>query len=268
MGTLWNRSGTIERFGADDLKAAGALAYFFQGGTTTALTVFSDAGESSAYTQPVEADANGRWPDVFIPYITSYDVRVTTAEGVQLTYTLEIPNPDPVDVTVVIPAENQVQTGMIHGELINTTKTGYVRLNGRTMGNGASGGTERANADTSSLFSYLWNNLTDAIAPVSGGRGASAAADFAANKTITLPSMQGRLFAGLDDMGNASHGGNLSGQTFVTGNDTTAGSELGANFTNLSSFTNNGTGGTAVIQSPQSFTNMPLSRLVTWFIKL
>jgi hypothetical protein len=64
--------------------------------------------------------------------------------------------------------------------------TGYVLANGSTIGSASSGAT-RANADTADLFALLWNNLSDALAPVNGGRGASASADFAANKTITLP---------------------------------------------------------------------------------
>src|SRR5215475_3643847 len=228
MGSLWNRSGLVERFGADDLRAAGALAYFFSGGTTTPLTVYQDGAQASAHTHPVVADSNGRWPDVFVPYITSYDVQVKTAEGVQITFTQLIPNPDPVELSVTIPAENQVQTGMIHAEFVNSTKSGYVRLNGRTMGNAASGGTERANADTSGLFVYLWNNMTDALAPVSGGRGASGAADYAANKTITLPDLRGAALTGLDDMGNSATGG-FTGLSFHTGNATTPGSFIGNN---------------------------------------
>jgi microcystin-dependent protein len=84
------------------------------------------------------------------------------------------------------------------------TKTAWVRLNGRTIGNAASGATERANADTSALFAFLWANNSNAVAPVSGGRGASAVADYAANKTIGLVDMRGRVPAGLDDMGNSA----------------------------------------------------------------
>lgn len=228
MGSLWNRSGIIERY-ADDLRAAGAKAYFYQGGTTSALTVFRDSGEAAAHANPVVADSVGRWPDVFVPYVVSYDVRVTTAEGVQLTFSQQIPNPDPVDLTVTIPAANQVQTGMIHGELINGTKSGYVRLNGRTIGSSASSATERANDDTQALFVYLYGALNDTIAPVSGGRTGNAAADFSpGNKTITLPNCQGASLRGLDDMG-ASAGGFFSGLTFGVGNSTTAGSRLGTN---------------------------------------
>lgn len=70
---------------------------------------------------------------------------------------------------------------------------GSVRLNGGTMGNGASGGTERANADTSNLFIFLYIN--DTALTVSGGRTApgttraNAITDFNLNKTITLPTV-------------------------------------------------------------------------------
>lgn len=68
---------------------------------------------------------------------------------------------------------------------------GAVRLNGGTMGNGASAGTERANADTVNLFIFLYVN--DTALTVSGGRTApgntraAAITDFNLNKTITLP---------------------------------------------------------------------------------
>jgi hypothetical protein len=232
MGSLWNRSGTIERYG-DDLRAAGAKVYFFQGGTTTPLTVFQDAGESAAHTHPVVADANGRWPDIFIPYTIAYDVRVTSSFDSQLTFTARVPNPNPVDTTVIVPAENQVQTGMIHAEFVNTTKPGYVRLNGLTIGNGASGASERANSDTLALFTYLWNNISSApVAP--GGRGSSASSDFNANKNITLPDLRGTILQGLDDMGNAGAGA-FSGLSFNFGGPTSVASSIGANSIVLSS---------------------------------
>ena len=85
-----------------------------------------------------------------------------------------------------------------------TSKAGWVFLDGGTVGNASSGGTTRANADTEDLFTLLWTNLADAEAPVSTGRGGSAAADFAANKTITPPDHRGRVIAGQDDMGGSS----------------------------------------------------------------
>jgi microcystin-dependent protein len=52
-----------------------------------------------------------------------------------------------------------------------------------------------AGATAQALFTLLWNNIANAYCPVSGGRGASAAADWAANKTIALPLMLGRAMA-------------------------------------------------------------------------
>ena len=258
MGSLWNRSGMVERY-ADDLRAAGAKAYFYAGGTTTQLTVFADSGEASAHPFPVVADANGRWPDVFVPYTVSFDVRVTSADNVQLTYTQRIPNPDPVDQTVVVDPLNTVQTGMIHAELVNTVKSGYVRLNGRTLGNGASSATERANADTAALFAHLWNNVADSIAPVSSGRGGSAAADYAANKTITLPDWRGAMPVGVDDMGNSA-AGNFGTLSFIVGTAITPGSYIGDNTRtlvtgNLPSHVHTGTTATTGSHSHTGTTN-------------
>jgi len=108
-----------------------------------------------------------------------------------------------------------------------------VRCNGRSIGSATSGATERANPDCEDLFLYLWNNIPDATAGVSGGRGASAGADWAANKTILIPSLRGVLPIGLATMGNAD-GGSFSGVPVVLGSATAAGSVLGANTHTLS----------------------------------
>lgn len=84
------------------------------------------------------------------------------------------------------------------------SKTGWVLLDGRTIGSAASGATNRANADTEDLFTVLWNQLADAQAAVSGGRGVSASADFAADKTLTLPDASGHARAGRDNMSGTS----------------------------------------------------------------
>jgi hypothetical protein len=102
-----------------------------------------------------------------------------------------------VDPTTIL------QTGWLQPIYGTGVVTGFVRANGRTIGSATSGATERANADTSALFSFLYQ---DPNLVVSGGRGASAAADFAANKTIALPDFRGRALAFLDDMGNSAAG--------------------------------------------------------------
>ncbi len=75
----------------------------------------------------------------------------------------------------------------------NTTQPGWVlyTLNA-TIGNAASLATY-ANANTQRLFEHYWNTYNDTECPVlPGGRGASASADYAANKTIALPNLDGQ----------------------------------------------------------------------------
>lgn len=76
-----------------------------------------------------------------------------------------------------------------------TADSGWVMADDGTIGDASSGATTRANADTLALFTLLWNNTLDADCAVSTGRGANAAADFAAHKTIALPKALGREIA-------------------------------------------------------------------------
>jgi microcystin-dependent protein len=86
-------------------------------------------------------------------------------------------------------------TGDVKLSIKTTADTGWVLMNDTTIGNASSGATGRANADTSALFTLLWTNTSDANCAVSGGRGATASADYAANKTIALPKTLGRALA-------------------------------------------------------------------------
>lgn len=101
---------------------------------------------------------------------------------------------------------NGIPTGAWMGWDALNAPTGWVRKNGKTIGTVASLATERANADTENLYTFVWTNFADTECPVTGGRGASAAADFAANKPIALPDWRGRAPFGLDTMGNTAAG--------------------------------------------------------------
>lgn len=79
-----------------------------------------------------------------------------------------------------------------------------------TIGDGSSGASIRANADTQALFTLYWG-YTSANTTVSGGRGVSAAADYAAHKTVTVPKVSGRVLG---------VGGNGSGLTSRISGDT------------------------------------------------
>lgn len=93
-----------------------------------------------------------------------------------------------------------VPTGVSFPMLGTLAPSGYVMLDGLTIGNRASAATAINGASTAmkNLYLHLWNNLANTEAPVSGGRGASALADFNANKTLTLADLRGRLPVGRD----------------------------------------------------------------------
>lgn len=84
------------------------------------------------------------------------------------------------------------QTGDLKIAMRNSIPTGFIRLEGRTIGNASSGASERANADCEALFILWWNDFSNTILPIytsSGAvssRGSSAAADFAANKRLAV----------------------------------------------------------------------------------
>lgn len=99
---------------------------------------------------------------------------------------------------------------------------GWLYPNGTAIGNASSAAAQRANADCEGLFYHLWNNYANDVCAVSSGRGASAAADWAANKTIGTPNLAGRTWVGLDNLGGISdagvltataNGANTAGQT-------------------------------------------------------
>lgn len=76
----------------------------------------------------------------------------------------------------------------------STPAGGWLPLDGSiaTIGS-ATSGADYANAAAANLFAMFWNQYSNALCPVSGGRGANAAADFAANKTLTIPDETGRV---------------------------------------------------------------------------
>lgn len=83
-------------------------------------------------------------------------------------------------------------TGDFKQRAAATFPAGWVRASAGTIGSSGSGAT-RANSDTQALFTLWWTDFTDAQVPIqtSGGaastRGASASADFTANKRMTVP---------------------------------------------------------------------------------
>ena len=106
----------------------------------------------------------------------------------------------------------QWNTGNVRITIDTTPAATWIMLDDGTIGDASSGASNRANADTSALFTKLWTNFSNTNCPVSGGRGASAAADFAAHKTIQLPQMLGRVL-GVAGSGSGLTARNLGDST-------------------------------------------------------
>jgi microcystin-dependent protein len=186
---------------------SGGLLYFIEAGTTsTPQNAYQDADLTLPLPNPITLDQAGRIPQFYLAD-GSIKIRLTDSAGVQQLVADNILVIGPssggggggsVDATTIL------ATGDVKARYGTGTLAGFVRCNARTIGSATSGASERANADTQALFEYLWG--ADGNLSVSGGRGASANADWSANKTLTLPDMRGRAIAGLDDMGNTSAG--------------------------------------------------------------
>jgi len=90
------------------------------------------------------------------------------------------------------------RTGDVKTSLLSSVPGGWINMNDGFIGNVGSGALNRANKDTFQLYKTLWDGVTDVWAPVTGGRGATAQADFVANKTMRLPLSLGRALLGQD----------------------------------------------------------------------
>lgn len=212
-GTLFSL-GLSQRFDGEGNPLVNAPLYIYAAASSTPVDVYSDYGLTPAliHPWPMRTDSAGMLPAFWLED-GQYRARLTDEAGSVVYFDIPV-------IQAVGPSEGTgeggggstvdpnaiFQTGDELWLKKSGTRTGWVRQNARTIGSAASGATERANADTQPLYEYLWNNFSNALCPVTGGRGANAAADFSANKPIATPDMRGRGPMGLDDMGNSAAG--------------------------------------------------------------
>jgi hypothetical protein len=226
-------SGSAPPFGS--VPMSGGTLSVFQSATSTLVSVFQDIGLTIPASNPMTLDQTGRVP-VFYVADGTYRVRLQDSTGLITNGGFDLPQVPSIGASTsggggsAVDPTTVLSTGDVKWQAIQGTIAGFVRINGRTIGSAASGGTERANADTQALFLYIWNNLANTICPVVGGRGATAAADFAAGKQITLLDFRAAAPFGLDDMGNTP-AGRLT--TVSTNTPTTAGTGGGEDSVSL-----------------------------------
>lgn len=221
----------------------GGKAYFYLTETTTLEDVFEDSALGTPLSNPVVANSAGFFPElVYLDPTKTYRCVIKTSADVTISDADPINTPqsgggidgadinddsipgdalapgaieaklgytpaDQADVTVLETA-NTAEAGALKWFLRSAAPTGYVAASGGTIGDASSGGTARANADTSVLFGLIWAldatayPITDSVGGAST-RGASASADFAAHKRLPLPDINGdeRFVRGWDSGG-------------------------------------------------------------------
>jgi len=209
--------------------SVGWLLYIYQANTSTPVNSYQDQALTVLNTWPIIADSFGMMGQFWLAD-GSYRVRGTNANGSVIYF-------DQPSVLALGASSGQAPSGGVDPNAIyqtgdiklletSSTPAGWVRNNGRTIGSASSGASERANSDCQNLFTWLWNFLSNTACPVSGGRGASANADWLANKTIGVPDHRGLALVGADSMGNSA-ANRFTGVPFTSGDKDTPGSVCG-----------------------------------------
>lgn len=109
-----------------------------------------------------------------------------------------------------------VPVGTVTAYMGTTAPAGWLVLNGDTVCP-AAGSCDQSSDAYEDLYTLLWNSVSNDNAPVTGGRGANAAADWAANKPLQMPDASGRGILGT---------GTGSGLTARTHGDTDGAEEV------------------------------------------
>lgn len=197
----------VQQFDKDSDPPAflnGGLLYVYLPGTTTPAAVFSDFGLTTALPFPIVLNTVGRIPAI---YGANLSVRLRLLSGTGVTQfdedNVALVVAQTGSVPIVTSSSQLWTTGDVKTRYDDAVIDGFVRGNGRTIGSATSGATERANSDCLSLFTFLWAFANISVVT---GKGASAAADWSANKQLTLPNFAGRLLGARDDLGNGAAG--------------------------------------------------------------
>jgi hypothetical protein len=197
-----------QQFSNTGRPLSGGRLYFYRAASTAPQNAYKDTALTLPHPNPIILDSSARVPEFWLADGNIKFVLTDKNGVVQISSTsTQVLGPSSgtsggstVDSTTLF------QTGDLLWLDVSGTRDGWVRDNGRSIGSATSGATERANADCQALFLFGWAQAAAGAVgwSVNGGRGASAAADWAANKYITLPDKRCYVPGGLADMGNSA----------------------------------------------------------------
>ena len=177
---------------------AAAKAAFYLTGTTTPQNTYSDAGLSSANTNPVVADANGRFPDIYLS-AARYKVVLTTSADVA------IDTLDPVDATSQLIAQTSAPGTTYPFLRYHNTTDGHVYRRNSANNAWIDEGLVDSLISGATVSEVLTGTATDkAVTPDSLAGIWQRGADIASASTISLPAAGGGVF-------------NITGTTGITG---------------------------------------------------
>lgn len=189
----------------------------------TAWLRWVQAGAPIAYDATFQTDISGYPIGAFVASAVTFGLYfVSTVDG-------NTTNPDTGGagwLAVPLASGGVLTTGAWTWRPTQEDLPGWTKGNGSTIGNAGSGATQLASTAAAAQYAWLWTNFANSQCPVSTGRGANPAADFAALKTITVLDMKGMQIVGMDTMGGAPTT-RLAGVPITYGSPTQAGSVLG-----------------------------------------
>jgi hypothetical protein len=211
----------------DNMLGSVQGSVIFRGASTWSVLT---PGSSGLFLQTQGVGANPQWATLAgsgtvnsgttgqLAYYAANGTAVsgTTALPSGTTATTQTAGDNSTKVATTAYVDAAMPTGVVMPYVGSAAPAGWLLMAG-TIGDATSGATNRANADTINIYTLIWTAMADAQAPVSGGRGASAAADFAAHKAIALPDMRGRTAFGKDNMGGSAANRVTSGISGVAG---------------------------------------------------
>lgn len=206
----------------NDASVPGALAYFYDAGTTNPLSTWQDAAGSVPHPSPVVADGYGVFPDVYVTADADVDVQnedgeslpgyprravrasspASSAEGVSFAPTPEVPETDVQNAIEHVQSnlENLGGTGMLAktaaGDFVGRTITGTA--NQITVSNGDGSGNPTISAVIASeAEAEAGTNTTKLMTPLRVAQAITEQARSVVSAPITVISGTSAVFTGI-----------------------------------------------------------------------